>query len=71
MLWECRSPPRVQDDHGWDNCYRNIRTRFHALMDLMDPSWPPENRRFDAVDFEALMELRRLARTDEELAERF
>jgi hypothetical protein len=64
-------PPEAKDDQGWDNCYRNVRTRFHALIGLMDPSWLPKNRRMDAVKFEALMELRRLARSDEEWNERF
>jgi len=64
-------PPEATDDQGWDNCYRNVRTRFHGLIGLMDPSWLPKNRRMDAVDFEALMELRRLTRTDEEWNERF
>jgi len=64
-------PPKPKDDRGWDNCYRNVRTRFHGLIGLMDPSWLPKNRRMYAVAFEALMELRRLTRSDEEWNERF
>src|SRR5665213_1646328 len=64
-------PPDAKDERGWDNCYRNVRTRFHGLMGLMDPSWLPKNRRMYAVAFEALMELRRLTRSDEEWNERF
>ena len=63
-------PPGPGDHNGWDNAYRNVRTQFHALLELMDPSPLPKNRRFDAVDFDALVELRRASRTDEQWAER-
>jgi len=63
-------PPGPGDHNGWDNTYRNVRTRFHALLELMDPSPLPKNRRLDAVDFDALVELRRASRTDEQWAER-
>ena len=59
-------PPERLDLRGWDAAYRNVRTRFHRLMDLMDPSPTPKNRRLSDVDFVILMELRRGARTDEE-----
>ena len=32
------SPPGPGDHNGWDNVYRNVRTRLHALLELMDPS---------------------------------
>jgi len=25
-------PPAADDRRGWDNCYRNVRTRLHALL---------------------------------------
>ena len=63
-------PPRPGDHNGWDNTYRNVRTRLHALLELMDPSPLPKNRRLDAADFDALVELRRASRTDAQWAER-
>jgi hypothetical protein len=63
-------PPEPGDETGWDNVYRNVRTRFHALLNLMDPSPFPKNRRLDAVTFDAQVELRRASRTDEQWAER-
>ena len=63
-------PPGPGDHNGWDNTYRNVRTRLHSLLDLMDPSPLPKNRRLDAVAFDALVELRRASRTDEQWAER-
>ena len=62
--------PGSRHGHFWDNCYRNVRTRFHGLTDLMDPSPYPKNRRMDPVTFDALVELRRLRRSDEERSER-
>src|SRR5271166_236531 len=59
-------PPERLDRRGWDAVYRNVRTRFHRLMDLMDPSPTPKNRRLNDVDFVILMELHRGARTHEE-----
>ena len=41
---------RPDDHRGWDNCYRNVRTRFHALIELMDPSPAPKNRRLTTGD---------------------
>ena len=51
-------PPDRLDPRGWDDVYRNVRTRFHGLMALMDPSPAPKNRRLNDSDFAALMELR-------------
>jgi hypothetical protein len=62
--------PDVHDHCGWDNLYRNVRTRFHGLLDLMDPSPVPKNRRFTPETFVALLELRRSRHTEQEWAER-
>lgn len=59
-------PPARVDRRGWDDVYRNVRTRLHGLLGLMDPSWLPKNRRLDDVDFAALVELRHAMRSDEE-----
>ena len=40
-------PPPEYDRRAWDACYRNVRTRFHDMVDLMDPSPEPKNRRLD------------------------
>ncbi len=64
------TPPEPGDHTGWNNTYRNVRTRLHALLDLMDPSPFPKNRRIDAVDFDALVELRRASLTHEQWSER-
>ena len=63
-------PPGPDDHNGWDNTYRNIRTRLHGLLELMDPSPLPKNRRLDAATFDALVELRRASLTEEQWAER-
>ena len=63
-------PPDPDDHQGNDNVYRNVRTRFHALLELMDPSPTPKNRRLDAVAFEALLELRQGRHSEAEWAER-
>jgi len=63
-------PPDAGDHRGWDNCYRNVRTRFHGLLELMDPSPAPKNRRLTPETFDALLELRRSRHTEEQWAER-
>ena len=63
-------PPEAGDLRGWNNLYRTIRTRFHGLIGLMDPSPVPKNRRFPPEIFEALLELGRSRHTEEEWAER-
>ena len=63
-------PPAPDDNKGWDNCYRNVRTRLHRLFDLMDPCPTPKNRRYDPATFDALLEQRRAERSPEEWAER-
>ena len=64
------APPGPGDHNGWDNTYRNVRTRLHGILELMDPSPLPKNRCMKAADFEAMVELRRASRTDEQWAER-
>lgn len=59
-------PPAAKDQKGRKNRYRNVRTRFHGLLGLMDPSPMPKNRRFDPETFEMLTELRRSGRSPEE-----
>jgi hypothetical protein len=63
-------PPDANDRIGLNNCYRNVRTRFHGLLELMDPSPAPKNRRLSAEAFDAFVELRRSRHTEEEWAER-
>ena len=63
-------PPDADDRRGRDNCYRNVRTRFHGLLELMDPSPTPKNRRLTPEAFDALLELRRSRHTQAEWAER-
>ena len=63
-------PLDANDHRGWDRCYHNVRTRFHGLLELMDPSPAPKNRRLTPETFDALLDLRRIRRTEEEWAER-
>jgi hypothetical protein len=63
-------PPDSDDRRGRDNCYRNVRTRFHTLLESMDPSPTPKNRRLIPEAFDALLELRRSRHTEGEWAER-
>ncbi len=55
-------PPVEHDSLGWAACYRNVRTRWADLIDLMDPSDTPKNRRLDHETFVALTEQRRAER---------
>ena len=48
-------PPVDDDFQAWMANYRNVRTRFHGLVGLMDPSWLPKNRTVSADMFEALL----------------
>jgi hypothetical protein len=52
-------------------CYRNVRTRFHSLLALVDPSVLPKNRRLNAVAFEREVERRLAATTEDELRVRY
>jgi hypothetical protein len=63
-------PPDVLDAWGRDDIYRNVRTRFQGLLELMDPSPLPKNRRLAHDEFLAAVELRRVRHSDEEWAER-
>jgi len=63
-------PPDADDRRGRDNCYRNVRTRFHGLLELMDPSPTPKNRRLTPEAFDARLEFRRSIHTAEEWAVR-
>jgi hypothetical protein len=60
-------PPGRLDRRGWAACYRNTRSRLHALLDLVDPSVLPKNRRLDHEAFLAAVELRRSVCSAEEL----
>lgn len=50
---EVPDPPAPDDILGWENVYRNMRTRFKGIWGLMDPSPAPKNRRLPATEFEA------------------
>lgn len=63
-------PPRTGDHRGQENCYRNVRTRFHALMSLLDPSATPKNRRLDPDTYDQLFQARRSKLSEEEWVER-
>jgi len=64
-------PPAADDARGWRARYRNVRTRFHAMVDLMDPSPTPKNRRLGDTEFRAASELRRTRRSDKDRARRY
>ena len=59
-------PPKVSDLKGWDAVYRNVRTRLHRLLGLMDPSPTPKNRRLAPDRFLLATERHRAAHSDEE-----
>jgi hypothetical protein len=63
-------PRDVLDARGRDALYRNVRTRFHGLLELMDPSPLPKNRRLAHAQFLAAVELRRARHSDAEWSER-
>ncbi len=65
------TPPGQLDFHGWDAVYRNVRTRLHGLLELMDPSPTPKNRRLSHDRFMALTELRSALRSDDEWVTRY
>lgn len=64
------SPPGALDARGWEAVYRNLRTRFHGLLDLMDPSPLPKNRRMANDQFLVALRLNRSRLTDEDWSER-
>ena len=63
-------PPGRLDPQGWLAAYRNVRTRLHGLLDLMDPSPTPKNRRLDPNTYATRLEERQGAHSAEEWAER-
>jgi hypothetical protein len=64
-------PPAEHDTRAWDDPYRNVRTRFHDLVDLVDPSDTPKNRRLDPDTYAAQVQARRAERSDAERSERY
>jgi hypothetical protein len=64
-------PPNPDDRQAWKALYRNVRTRFHAMLALVDPSPTPKNRRLDDDTFHRLTEQRRAELSEEEWAERY
>jgi hypothetical protein len=47
-------PPDSDDRRGWDALYRDVRTRFHSLVEAIDPSPWPKNLRLDGEAFNAI-----------------
>ena len=64
------TPPGQLDIRGWLAVYRNVRTRLHALLDLIDPSATPKDRRLPPDVFAARLKRRQSAHSEEEWAER-
>ncbi len=64
------SPPGQLDLRAQHAVYRNVRTRLHALLELMDPSPTPKNRRLDPDTYAAHLARRQAVHTEEEWAER-
>lgn len=46
-------PPDEDDHAAWMAAYRNVRTRLHGMLDLMDPSPFPKDRRLTPEEFKA------------------
>ena len=63
--------PPADDTLGWAARYRNVRTRFADLIDLVDPSDTPKNRRLDHETYASLVEQRRAGRSDEDRTVRY
>jgi hypothetical protein len=64
-------PPAPGDRLGWKAIYRNVGTRFHGMLALVDPSATPKNRRLDADTFNRLTAQRRGELSEDEWAERY
>jgi hypothetical protein len=64
-------PPGALDHKSWDALYRNVRTRLHGILQLMDPSPNPKNRRLPDDLFLAEVELRRGNRHEAEWSTRY
>lgn len=63
-------PPTEHDEKAWNAAYRTVRHRFHSMLELVDPSPMPKNRRLDDETFQQMSEEHRAQVTDEEWAER-
>ena len=59
-------PPDPDDRLGWEALERCVRTRFHGLLDVIDPSPLPKNRILDAGAFDAAVAQHR---TDHDLTD--
>ncbi len=72
--WQARlgipEPPAPNNVQAWSAVYRNVRTRFHAIEDLIDSSPSPKNRRLDQETFVRRTEENRARRSEEEWDER-
>ena len=65
------APPAANDRQAWEALYRNVRTRFHGMLALVDPSATPKNRRFDDDTFNRLTAQRLAELSEEEWGERY
>jgi hypothetical protein len=65
-------PPEPDDHLGWQARYRTVRYRLHGLLEVIDPSPLPKNRRLDPETFDTLVARRRRERklSEEVLARR-
>ncbi|HTZ07679.1 MAG TPA: hypothetical protein VMB72_01325 [Acidimicrobiales bacterium] len=68
---ELAVPDPPSDPHGWRAAYRSVRHRFHALVEVMDPSWFPKNRRLDPGAFEAQAARRQAQHSEGDWAVRY
>ena len=64
-------PPEADDRQAWEALYRNVRTRFHGMLALVDPSATMKNRRLDDDTFNRLMTQRRAELTEDDWSERY
>jgi len=65
-------PPPVDDRRAWEALHRCVRTRLHGLLDAVDPSVLPKNRRLAPDELDAAVRTYRAERdlSDEVLAAR-
>jgi hypothetical protein len=65
-------PPEPNDRLAWEALYRCVRTRLHGLLEPIDPSPLPKNRRLDPGRFDAAVASHRAEHqlTDDVLAAR-
>jgi len=64
-------PPADDDELAWLALYRRVRYRFLTMLDLMDPSPTPKNRRLGDAEFRAATERRSARRSEEARARRY